>query len=99
MTATPESDGAVHLSWVAPGGQASEVTGYYIYRGDQGTAAIATVTADPDSYDDTTVAASTQYTYTVAAYDSAGTGPLSPAATAETPAAPKKTNTASRLIS
>ena len=85
LTASAETNGEVQLSWAAPSGQASDVTGYYIYRADQGSTPIATVTADPAGYDDATVAASTDYTYTVAAYDAAGTGPPSLPANIETP--------------
>ena len=46
------------------------------------------------SYDDTTVVASTDYTYTVAAYDAAGTSSSSLPANIETPAPPKNSTAA-----
>ena len=89
LTAKAKSDSLVQLSWAAPAGESSDVTGYDIYREDRGTTPIATVTADPETYVDKTVVPSSDYTYTVAAYDSAGTGPTSASASVDTPASSK----------
>jgi parallel beta-helix repeat protein len=65
FTATPGGPTAVDLAW-SPSTDNVAVAGYTIYRG--GTA-IATVDATASTFKDTTVAASTTYTYTVDAFD------------------------------
>jgi chitodextrinase len=72
----------VDLSWTASTDDVG-VAGYAIFR--NGTQIDTTTTT---SYSDTTVQASTSYSYTVTAYDAAGnTSPASNAATVTTPAA------------
>lgn len=66
LTATAVSSSQINLSWTASTDDVG-VTGYRIYRG--GTqVGISTAT----SYSDSGLAASTAYSYTVAAYDAAG---------------------------
>lgn len=84
-TATAVSSTRVDLSW-AGSTDAVGVTGYRIFRNGS-TAALATATAT--TYSDTSVAASTAYTYTVRAFDAAGNeSGLSGAGSATTPAEP-----------
>ena len=66
LTATAVSSSQINLSWT-PSTDNVGVTGYDVYRG--GTQVGTSPTA---SYSDTGLAASTSYTYTVAAYDAAG---------------------------
>ena len=77
LTAGTSTSSTVPLSWTAPGGT---VTGYYVYRNG---AQVANVTSET-SYTDTGLTPSTQYSYTVAAYNGAGTGPQSSAVQATT---------------
>jgi len=82
LTAVP-SPGRVALEW-QPATDNVAVTGYEIFRNGALLAEVGAVT----SYADTTVAASTQYTYEVRALDAAGNRSLfSNAASATTPAA------------
>ena len=85
VRATASSPTSVALTWNAStdtGG--SGMSGYRIFRNGS-TTALATVSAT--SYSDTTVAANTSYTYTVAARDNAGNQSLpSTAASVTTPA-------------
>ncbi len=85
LSATAASCSQVNLSWTAStdtGG--SGLAGYKIFRGG---VQIATTTLT--SYPNTGLAASTSYSYTVAAYDNAGnTSAQSSAASATTPACP-----------
>jgi len=78
----------INLAWMAPAGT---VTGYNVYRGTspggESTTAVASGLAVA-SYSDMNVAAGTEYYYTVAATNSAGTGPASAEASATVPAAP-----------
>jgi chitodextrinase len=67
LTATAASSGEVDLSWAASTDDVG-VTGYEISRGGSVLATIGNVT----SYADTSVAASTSYTYVVRALDAAG---------------------------
>ena len=98
LTATG-SNGAVQLAWSAPaanGGAA--VTSYNIYRstttGGEGTAPVATGVTGM-SFTDTGLTNGTTYYYTVAAVNSAGTGPQSgeanatPQAAVTVPSAPQ----------
>lgn len=66
LTATAISTSAINLSWTASTDNVG-VTGYKIFRGGSqiGTSAV-------NSYSDTGLTASTQYSYTVSAYDAAG---------------------------
>jgi chitodextrinase len=82
LTATAVSSGRVDLSWSA-GSDPDGVSGYRVYRDG---VELAEVTSGL-TYSDTTVVASTSYTYTVRAFDSVNESPDSPAATATTPAA------------
>jgi N-acetylneuraminic acid mutarotase len=89
LTATATSPSSVALSWTAStdtGGPG--IGGYYVYRGTANP--IATLPSTQSSYVDTTVAPSSTYQYTVAAFD-LSTPPLlssqSTAASVTTPAA------------
>lgn len=84
LTASAASSTQINLSWSASTDNVA-VAGYRIFRNGSASP-LATVTTT--SFQDTTVAASTTYSYTVAAFDAAGnTSPLSNAASAATPAA------------
>ena len=76
LTVTATTSSSVSLSWTAPSGT---VTGYYVY---QNGSEVATVTGTTDTV--TGLAASTGYTFTVAAYNSGGTSPQSGQVTATT---------------
>lgn len=76
LAVTGTTASSVSLSWTAPGGT---VTGYHVYR--DGTLA-ATTSATSAAI--TGLAASTSYTFTVTAYNSAGESPASGAVTAIT---------------
>ena len=66
LSATPLSSSSIQLVWTASTGS-SGVAGYKIFRlGTQ------VGTSSTNSYSDSGLAPSTQYTYTVAAYDSSG---------------------------
>ncbi len=69
LTVTATTSSSVSLSWTAPSGT---VTGYYVYEGGS---QVANVTGTTDTV--TGLAASTTYTFTVAAYSSGGTSPQS----------------------
>lgn len=71
LTATPVSTAQVDLSWTD---NATNETGYKIYRSDNGGAynLIDTITADSTSYNDTTITAGAAHFYKVAAYNGAG---------------------------
>ena len=66
LTASAASSSAISLSWTASTDNVG-VTGYTIYRGG-----VQVGTSSTNSYMDTGLAASTQYTYTVDAFDAAG---------------------------
>src|SRR5205823_12270721 len=70
LTATPTSSSRVDLSWTAATDDAG-VTGHKVYR-DGSTTPLATLGGTTLSYADTTVSASTMYTYQVSAADAAG---------------------------
>jgi hypothetical protein len=76
LTVTGTTSSSVSLSWTAPSGT---VTGYNVYR--SGTE-VGTVTGTSDTV--TGLSASTTYSFTVTAYNSAGAGPQSPAVSATT---------------
>jgi hypothetical protein len=78
LTVTGTTSSSVSLSWTAPSGT---VTGYDVYK--NGTQAL---TASTTSATVTGLAASTSYTFTVAAYNSAGTGSQSSSVQATTAA-------------
>jgi F5/8 type C domain/Fibronectin type III domain len=69
LTVTATTSASVSLSWTAPSGT---VSGYYVY--ENGSQA-ASVTGTSDTV--TGLAASSTYTFTVAAYNSGGTSPQS----------------------
>jgi chitinase len=78
MTVTGTTSSSVSLSWSAPSGT---VTGYYVFEnGSQ----VANVTGTSDTV--TGLSASTAYTFTVAAYNSAGQSPQSSPVSATTSA-------------
>ena len=88
----PTADQA-NLSWTA-GSDNVGVKNYNIYRGSNGATPtlLATTTTSATSYADTTVTASTPYTYQVQAIDAAGNlSPLSGPASVTTPAASDST--------
>jgi chitinase len=78
LTVTGTTSSSVSLSWTAPSGT---VSGYYVY--ENGTD-VATVTGTSDTV--TGLAASTAYTFAVAAYNSAGTSAQSGGVNATTSA-------------
>ncbi len=85
LTATAVDADRIELSWEAST-DAVGVAGYRIYRDGSQT---ELTSVDATEYADTSVAPSTEYTYTVRAFDAAGNvSELSPAASATTPAAP-----------
>ena len=92
LTTTAVTAASVGLSWTASTNSSpSGVGGYYIYRNGNTTTPLATVTSGT-SYLDTAVAASTAYTYRVAAFDTTTPSPnvsaaSSPALSVTTPAA------------
>jgi chitinase len=79
LTATGTTASSVSLSWTAPSGT---VTGYYVF--ENGTQ-VAAVSGTSDTV--TGLAASTSYTFTVAAYNAAGSSPQSAGVSATTSAA------------
>ncbi len=80
LASTGQTSSSVSLAWTAPSGA---VTGYDIDRDS-----VQAATVQGTAYTDTGLSASTSYTYAVAAYNSAGTGPLSATLQVTTPAAP-----------
>ncbi len=78
LTVTGTTSSSVSLSWTAPSGP---VTGYYV---SQDGSQVASVTGTSDTV--TGLAASTSYTYTVSAYNSAGQSPASNQVSATTAA-------------
>jgi chitinase len=78
LTVTGTTSSSVSLSWTAPSGT---VTGYYVFENG---AEVATVSGTSDTV--TGLAASTSYTFAVAAYNSAGSSPQSGAVSATTSA-------------
>jgi fibronectin type 3 domain-containing protein len=70
LTATPTSSSRVDLNWTASTDDVG-VTGYKVYR-DSSATPLATLSGTTLSYADTTVSASTMYTYQVSALDAAG---------------------------
>jgi len=88
LTANAVSGTEINLAWTAPTGT---VSGYNVYRGTSQGGEAATPVASGlavASYSDTNVMAGTEYYYTVAATNSAGTGPVSAEASAVVPALP-----------
>jgi fibronectin type 3 domain-containing protein len=92
VAATAVSHALVRLTWNASTDNVG-VNGYRIYRNGSGTA-MATVSGSALTFDDTTVAPSTTYTYKVAAIDAVpnSSSQSSPAASATTPVAPSAFN-------
>ena len=83
VTATANSATAVTVGWAASTDNVG-VTGYDVYRNG---AKMKTVAGSVTSWQDTSVAASTTYTYAVDAFDAAGnTSQLSPGVAVTTPA-------------
>jgi len=78
LAVTGTTSSSVALSWAAPSGT---VTGYYV---SEDGSRVATVTGTTDTV--TGLAASTGYTFTVSAYNSAGTSPASNQVSATTAA-------------
>lgn len=67
LSALAASSAQINLTWSASTGGSGGVAGYKVYRGGSQIA-----TAPSTSYSDIGLAASTSYTYNVAAYDAAG---------------------------
>jgi fibronectin type 3 domain-containing protein len=85
LAATAKSPAEIDLSWSASTDNVG-VTGYTVYRGG---AFLATTGASMTTWADTTVVASTAYTYTIDAFDAAGFhSARSLPASATTPAVP-----------
>jgi chitinase len=78
LAVTGTTSSSVSLSWAAPSGT---VTGYHV---SEGGSQVATVTGTTDTV--TGLAASTSYTFTVSAFNSAGTSPASNQVSATTAA-------------
>jgi chitinase len=78
LTVTGTTSSSVSLSWTAPSGT---VTGYYV---DENGTEVASVTGTTDTV--TGLAASTTYSFTIIAYNSAGSSPTSSAVSATTSA-------------
>ena len=78
LAVTGTTSSSVSLSWAAPAGT---VTGYYV---SENGSQVATVTGTTDTV--TGLAASTSYTFTVSAYNSAGQSPASNQVSATTAA-------------
>ncbi len=88
VTATASSANQVDLRWTAATDNVG-VTNYNIYRGSNGgtPTLLTTTTTNATTFTDTTVTASTPYTYQVYAQDAAGNvGPASGTASVTTPA-------------
>lgn len=82
LTATPQSDAEIDLSWTAPSGA---VSSYSIYRGTSSGQQAATPLAtgvQTTSYKDTGLTRGTSYFYTVQAVNSGGASPQSSEASA-----------------
>jgi uncharacterized repeat protein (TIGR03806 family) len=96
LTATAQSASQISLTWTASTDAGTGVVGYHVFR-NAAAAAIATVTTT--AYTDANLSASTQYSYTVSAFDN-GTPPnesaVSTAASATTNAAPSGSGLDSR---
>jgi hypothetical protein len=77
LSATPQSDAVVNLSWTAStdptvsGAVTSGVAGYVIYRGTTPNNLIQIGTTATTSYSDTGLTGNTTYYYSVSAYDNA----------------------------
>jgi hypothetical protein len=88
LSATSVSGSEINLAWTAPTGT---VSGYSVYRGTspggEATTPVASGLAVA-SYSDMNVTGGTEYYYTVAAANSAGTGPVSAEVSAIVPATP-----------
>jgi hypothetical protein len=78
LTVTGTTSSSVSLSWTAPSGT---VTGYYVYQNGTQVSTVSSTGATISG-----LAASTTYTFTVAAYNSAGTGTQSSSVQATTAA-------------
>jgi uncharacterized repeat protein (TIGR03806 family) len=81
VTATVQSPTTITLSWTASTDAGTGVAGYRVFR-NGGATAVATVTAT--SYSDANLTPSTQYSYTVVAFDGATPANESAASTAAT---------------
>jgi len=93
VSATANSSTSVTVTWSASSDtDGTGLSGYYILRGG---VQVGSVNASTTTYTDTTVSASTQYSYTIEAYDTAGNlSAGSGAATVTTPGAAPQAPTA-----
>jgi chitodextrinase len=87
LTATAGSSSSIGLNWNASTDNVV-VTGYKIYRGGSQVG-----TSASNSYNDSGLASSATYTYTVAAYDAAGNNSEQSASASATTLAPGQTDT------
>lgn len=71
LSAVAASSTQVNLTWVAPTSLGSGIAGYKLYR-DGATSPTAIITGNVTNFSDTGLTAETQYSYTVAAYDTDG---------------------------
>ena len=80
VTATRDAAG-IHLDWAAPADGGSPITGYNVYRREQGAsspAQIASLPATQTSYDDTTADPNKTYLYHVRAVNAVGESEFCP---------------------
>ena len=94
LTAAANGTSAIYLSWKASTDNVG-VTGYKVYRGETPLAALGNVT----SYTDTSLIASTAYSYSVLACDDAGNcSAQSPVVSATTNSPPKRIASTSEVV-
>lgn len=67
----------VHLSWTAPSDGGSAITNYQVYRASGGVRVLLAPLGAVTTYDDSTVANGTTYSYEVSAVNAVGEGALS----------------------
>jgi fibronectin type 3 domain-containing protein len=93
LTATAVSSSGINLSWTASTDNVG-VTGYKVYRCTGSSCTPSQIgTSATNSYSDANLAASTQYTYTVSAYDAAGNNSAQSTSASATTQAQQQTGT------
>jgi glucose/arabinose dehydrogenase len=90
VTATAQSATSVLISWTASTDAGSGVAGYRIYRDDDGTTPIATVSSGT-TYTDTGLTGASTYSYAVTAFDNANPANESAKSSAVTVTTPTST--------